>query len=75
MMWRGTRRKGFRLEMVETRNRGAVIQNKSTDPEPKARSRLREDVARMAQTAVTGFARVTGAASRRSRAARRKVTA
>jgi len=77
MMWRGLRRKGFPLEMVETRRAGTVIQNKSIDPEPAAKSRLREKVAIMAQTAVSGApndARCR-AASRVLYAARRKVMA
>jgi hypothetical protein len=42
MMWRRARRKGPRLEMVETCRGDPVIENKCTDPEQAAESRLRE---------------------------------
>jgi hypothetical protein len=42
MMWRRARRKGSRLEMVETCRCDTVIENNCTDPEQAAESRLRE---------------------------------
>ena len=53
-MGQGARRKGLRLEMVETCCCGATIQNKFSDPGPAAGSRLRETSAIAAQAVVTG---------------------